>query len=438
MAADIAVIGGGAAGMMAALTAARCGRAVHLYEKNFQLGKKLLATGNGRCNLANGHLALEHFHGSHIHRARQVLEAFGLENTLEFWRELGLELLCKEEAYGRLYYPYCQQAKEVRDLLERELRRAGVEIYLGLWIEEISREEGGAYVLQARFQEVKSRPSKGGKKQGDRNKSSVLVKGYGNSIRGPYTAVILAAGGKAQPALGADGNGYSLAASLGLSLEPALPALVPLEVAQPCCKAWAGVRVAGRALLLDGDRLMGQSAGELQLTDYGLSGIAIFQISGLALKLLEEGKRPSILLDFWPHMDGEEFRRWRHRRCQWAQGLSLEEAFRGLLPQALMEVLLEGIDRRQAFSAQAAEPVYARMRAFRLDITGSRGWNYAQVSQGGVSLEALGADLESIAHPGLFVAGELADVYGDCGGYNLQWAWSSGYVAGRAAAGIFG
>ncbi len=401
----VAVVGGGAAGLVAAIAAARAEARVTLLERQERVGRKLLATGNGRCNLTNLAFAQVKYHGDRAF-AGQVLARFSVRATLAFFSSLGA---CTTEEEGRVY-PLTGQASTVLDVLRFEVERLGVDVRLGAAVEQLSR-SGGAFSLV----------SPGGAVTADR--------------------VVVATGGKAAPQLGGTGDGVELMRQLGHSVVPLLPGLVPVKTAGRFHRQVKGVRLLARAeLTVDGEPA-GSDEGEVQLTEYGLSGIPILQLSLAAGRALAAGRPVAIDLDLFPAWSHEQLARHLGERFAQRADAPLELAVVGLVHKRLIPVVLrEGAitDLGQpagAVSTQQVARLAELLKRWRHEVTGTLSWNHAQVMAGGVSTRELDpASLESRLVPGLFAAGELLDVTGDCGGYNLQWAWSSGHVAGLHAA----
>lgn len=405
----IAVIGGGASGMMAAITAAEAGGEVTIYERGQSLGKKLLATGNGRCNLTNLVLNSEQYNGDRAF-VEKALSRFHVKDTFSFFEGRGL-LLKDREGY---VYPYCEQASVVLDILKLELQRLRVRILYGAGVNHIGRGR----------------------------------KGYGVSVEGEkairtYDRVILACGGKASPKTGSDGTGYKLLAGLGIPCISVVPALAPLVCEEAFCKKMAGVRAQASLILLRKQKEIAREYGELQLTEYGISGIPVFQLAGRGARVLEQGGDLRVIIDFLPGIKREDLALLAEKREK--SGLSrgevtAEEYFTGLLHKKLLLVMLERAGIRPQASADGLKKeekkrAYELMKEFSLHVIGTRGFDQAQVCAGGAAVAALTENMEVRACPGLYIAGELMDIDGRCGGYNLQWAWTSGYLAGRAAAG---
>ena len=391
----VCIVGGGAAGMMAAIIAAREGAAVTVLEHNEKTGKKILATGNGRCNLTNLYQDASCYHSQERNLAWEVLEQFDVQKTIRFFSELGIYTKNKN---GGLY-PSSMQASSVQELLEMEARYQKVKI-------KCREHVTGIQVLQEAAKPVFQVKTETWSYEAD--------------------AVILACGSKASAIEGADGSGYTLAKSLGLKVIKPLPALVPLKGKGTYFTKWAGTRVEGKVILKADAQILDTAEGELQLTDYGISGIPVFQLSSQAARLLDSGVPVSAELDFLPDFDEkglEEFLKRRENACPYK---TQRELLTGLLPKKLADVLSEGKTDRKT--------LVQRIKRFAVEIKGTKAFDMAQVCSGGVSLTEINPKtMECRKIQGIYLAGELLDTDGICGGYNLQWAWSSGACAGYAA-----
>ena len=402
------MVGGGCSGMMAAISAARCGAEVRILERKDRVGKKLLATGNGRCNLSNTDGSLSRFHGGDPAFIAAVLSRFSVASAVDFFEELGIA--CRTEGEGRIY-PLCGQASAVLDVLRWEIERLKVDVRTGCEVRQIvPRPDGFSLVLAA-----------GGELKSGR--------------------VILAAGGMSGPQFGSDGSGLRLASALGHRLVEPVAALVPLRLRADSLRRLKGVGFQGRAEVRCGDDVLRLAEGEILFTDSGISGPPILQLSRSAAVALQQGRAPRIVLDQFPGLSLEEldsaleirFRRQGHK--------SIADGLVGLLNKRLIPVLLDeaGIDYHALPCADipaAARNALARLlKGWSLEVSGTMPWPEAQVTAGGVALRDVDSEtLESRLVPGLFFCGEILDVDGDCGGFNLQWAWSSGWLAGRSAA----
>ena len=402
----IGVIGGGAAGMMAAITAARQGAKVTLIEGNPRLGKKILSTGNGKCNLGNRNLDVSQYYTEQPEMLERFLEQFNTWDTISFFQGLGVVL---KEKNGYLY-PASEQAAVVQDALRYELD--------SLHVEEI---------LECKVNGLKR----------DKQTGMILVDAQGASYA--FDRVILACGGQAAPKTGSDGSGYELAKQLGHSLVPVVPALVQLRCREAYMRNVAGVRADAEISVLSGGKCVAKERGELQLTDYGVSGIPIFQLSRVVNYILKKQSEVELVIDCLPDYTEQEYEQLKTSRSLLLQGeRNVEEFFTGMLHKKLMVLFirLAGLNPREsAFQAQPGmmEKVYLNCRQWHLHVTGSNSFDNAQVCAGGVPLDEVTVGLGSKKVPGIYFAGEILDVDGKCGGYNLQWAWCSGYLAAMAA-----
>lgn len=403
---EIAVIGGGAAGMTAAIWAAGAGAAVTIFEKNDRVGKKILSTGNGRCNFSNEHMGVAFFHGSGTALAEGVLDRFGVAQTKEFFASLGMRM---KERDGYLY-PASDQASTVLDLLRYELARKRIAVHTGEAVRALSY---------------------------DKDKGKFLVNGQGQA--GAYDAVILSCGGCAAPNTGSDGDGFHLAKQFGHRIVTPVPALTALRCQEKFYKQVAGVRCdAGLTLRVAGETVC-EERGELQLTDYGISGIPTFQISRFAARALQEKKAVTVRISFLPDFDETACEAFFKKRLQEQGGDTMEMFMTGIVNKKISQMLLKlaGIretDLAKDIPAAMFEKLWRLYDGLETEVIGTNGFDKAQVSAGGVDCNEVTDSLMSKRQPGLYFAGEILDVDGVCGGYNLQWAWSSGAVAGKAAA----
>ena len=397
----VAVIGGGASGIMAALTAAKDkNNKVILLERQQRLGRKLLATGNGRCNLTNTGASAENYHGEHPEFAVPALSAFTPDHTLRFFRGLGL--LTTEE-YGGRVYPLSQSANSVVDVLRFAVERSGIELRTSTPVREIRR----------------------------RYEGFTLVTDGGN-IDTDY--VIMACGGAAGAKLGGVMDGYELLKPLGHKRTSLYPALVQVVTDPEYPRALKGVRADAHLRLMAGDELLAESVGELQFTENGVSGPAVFDISRTAAVM---GAGLRLKADFLrDYSEDDVLELLKTRRAALPQ-LEASELFTGAVHNRLGRMLVKyaGISSSVPVSSLSDEQLYVAARAsksFELKIKGTEGFDSAQVTAGGIKTTGINPEtMESWFVPHLFVCGELLDVDGDCGGYNLQWAWASGHLAGK-------
>lgn len=406
---DLIIVGGGASGIACALTAAKenPGLSITLLEGMDRVGKKILATGNGRCNLTNEYLSPENYHTNAPEAFASLLAEMPTQMALDFFGELGLDTAAED--MGRVY-PYCRQAAMVLDVLLLALRRSKVNMECGCFVEEIKPKNGG-FTLRC---------------QSGRT----------------FTArqVVLATGGKASPKLCSDGSGYPLAASLGHSCTPLNPCLVPLRCKCAALKGLKGIRTQTKATLLAGGTEVYSDLGEVQLTEYGLSGIPALQLS-CRLALLGRKAKAEVQLDLLPHRSEEELLAEVYSRVSLWPEEPLETFLLGLINKKILYAILKslGIEplSRPAGSLSGPEidKLCRTLKCWSFPVMGTLPWDSAQVTAGGIPLSEIVPDtMESRLQPGLYLTGELLDVAGNCGGYNLHWAWCSGIRAGRAIA----
>ncbi len=400
----IGIIGGGASGMAAAITAARQGALVTILEGNDRIGKKLLATGNGRCNLGNLELSADCYYGEDVVFVMDRLTQFNTQDTISFFQGLGLMIKNK----GGYLYPACEQASAVLDVLRMEIKELGIEVKLQCRVCRIYRKED-------------------------------LIVVSDGKIEYAFDRVILACGGKAAKNTGSDGSGYELAKQLGHSLIPTVPALVQLRCKEDYFKSIAGVRADACITLEREGREPVRERGELQLTDYGISGIPVFQLSRIVGRQLMQQKEVTIHINFLPDYDEEGLKQLYAVRNALEGDKTMEEFFTGMLHKKIMLLFIRlaglkaGTPVREA-AKDAIWKVFSLCRDFTVTVTASNPYENAQVCAGGVPTGEVTKELESRKASGVYFAGELLDVDGKCGGYNLQWAWCSGYLAGMAAA----
>lgn len=404
----IGIIGGGASGLAAAITAAKQKNSeVYILEHKEQAGKKLLSTGNGRCNLTNERMDSSFFRSCEIKCVETVLGQFGYENAVQFFEELGL-MLRSRNGY---VYPRCEQAAVVRELLVREAERLGVRIYTGVHVTEVL-------------------PGRKGFRISDGQENFYADR------------VILACGGCAAKVLGSDGSGYTIAKELGHSLVPVVPALVQLKVKNHPLKAASGVRTEASVAAYVEGKSLDSDTGELQITAYGISGIPVFQISRHIGNALYKRRKTEAVIDFLPTMEEAEFAEYLMKRRSGREKMTAAEFLSGIFHSKLTGCILSlaGISvKRKVSELKEADirRLSGQCKHTALSIQDTNGFDNAQVCAGGVSLREIDADtMESRRVKGLYLAGELLDADGICGGYNLQWAWASGVLAGRAAANL--
>lgn len=428
----IAVIGAGASGMMAAIQAAGKGAEVTCFERKEKIGKKIYATGNGHCNFSNQKMLdptfqiKDGFYTKEPSKVEQALQRIGVRKICTFFEQEGM-LIRSREGY---LYPYSGQAGTVVELLTRKLKQVNATIFCDVQVLAVKKRPDGRFQLV--FQ-----PGENCDKKNLRNHTL-------------FDRVILAGGGKAAPALGADGSGFTLAAGLGHHVTGCRPSLCGVKCEGIFFSEWAGIRTAATVRVLSQDRkeILTENTGEVQLTDYGISGIPTFQVSHVigehlnSLHNTESVKENGVPLelDFLPDFTEEYLQQQLQTRLRntVTESLTLADLFMGMVNRKLLACILKqkGLQWEQRISFPDATALLQTLKHFPVNATGLNDFTQAQVTAGGVPLEEIDQNFQSLKVPGLFLCGELLDVDGICGGYNLQWAWTSGWIAGESASTI--
>lgn len=401
----IAIIGGGASGMMAAITAAEQGAEVFIFEAKDRTGKKILATGNGKCNYTNLVQEDSFYRGTDMRFSCKIRNVFPVEKTIEFFRSIGIE-----PKYRNGYvYPNSEQAASVADALSMELRAKRVK------------------VIQETVVSVKDYDG------------CFLIKTEQSHME--FDKVILCCGSPAGMKNIKEFNGYRLAEQMGHSVTDLIPALVQLRCRDKWFKTVSGVRTEGVVSVFENNKKIAEEKGELLFAEYGLSGIPVFQISRYAGAALLRGSKVTCKLDLLPEYTHDELISLLQKRYDTLKNRTAEEMLIGLLNHKMNYILLKELnidpvaDSKKAFKSGDLDRLAALYKGLTCEVTETNPFANAQVCAGGVNTQELDDEtLESKLTKGLYFAGELVDVDGTCGGYNLQWAWSSGYVAGLHAA----
>lgn len=403
----VLIIGGGAAGMTAAIIAARGGAEVILLEQLNRVGKKILATGNGRCNLTNSNVDISMYHGNNVKFAFAALKYFDQYKAIDFFEDLGIH--CIEEEAGKIF-PASGQASSVLDALRYEMSKLNVVEMCDTTVTSIVPKSSG-FDLHL--------------------KNGSILKG---------DRVILACGGKANPALGSNGSGYDLANALGHKIIQPFPALVKLKLNAPFLKSISGAKIVGEASIESDGKVIRRDRGEILFTDYGISGPPIIQLSRCAGEQLRNNKKTEVVLDLFPEITFDELLDMLEKRRLLRADKPFDFNFIGLINKRFINVLLNesGISKPQTpcndISKEQLKAVASKMKRWTMTVSGTQSWNEAQVTAGGIDISDINPKtMESKLVPGLYFAGEIMDIDGDCGGFNLQWAWSSGYISGLYA-----
>ena len=402
---DILIVGAGPAGMTAAISAARQGARVCLVEHGPEPGKKILSTGNGHCNLTNVQMGPDFYHTSDPAFVQTVLELFSRDQTLEFLQSLGIWTFEK----NGFVYPRSEAAKTVREAFCLALSEAKVSLFTETNVTGLRPEKRG-------FQ---------------------LRTDHGDFLA---RKLIFAPGGLAAPKTGSDGSAYIWIKSLGHQVDQMLPALVQLHSDSTFCRETDGVRVQAQLKLWVNGKEWESQTGELQLVSYGLSGFPVFQFSSPAIRLFEEGKQIRITADFLPWLGEDEWKTWWQTAAMAFPQRTVAGLLSGFVPPkvAAAAVTAAGLSKGVTAARIGKEEENLLLHALKRQeflMTGYNSFDRAQTTSGGVPLSEVSPEtMESKICPGLYLAGECLNADGRCGGYNLQWAFSTGFLAGQAAA----
>lgn len=392
-----AIIGGGASGMAAAIAAKECGADVTIYESQKRLGRKLLSTGNGRCNLTNMNAVQKNYHGNDTSFILPAFKKFWVTETLDFFYSLGV--VTREEDQGKVY-PYSLQASSVSDALRMRIEHDNICVKTEFEVKSIKK-QNGVFAIES---------FKGEKDTAD--------------------SVIVSCGGKAAPDLGSNGQGYNILRSFSHTITPVSPSLVQIKTEGDAAKRLKGIKINGAAFA--GDIY---EKGEILFTDYGLSGPPVFELSAYL-----DGIK-TIALDLMPDYDRAEVEGLLRERIKNIPYATLTDFFSGMLNKRVGTEILRDLGiapvSRECSSLAETEikAIAEEIKGMSFKVSGTLSWNNAQVTRGGALTSEFDAEtMGSKKVRGLFACGEILDIDGDCGGYNLQWAWSSGVIAGRNAA----
>ena len=401
---EIAVIGGGASGLMAAITAKKSGKEVIILERKDRILKKVLITGNGRCNITNVNANISNYFGKNISSVENILNRFTPHDTMDFFNELGI--VCNEENRGKVY-PLSGQASSVVDALRFEAEKLGIKIETEFYVRKIEK-DGFKFKI---YSEDKKKIEAG--------------------------RVILAAGGQSYPELGSNGSGFELAKELGHSVTKLSPSIVQLKTEKYQVKGLQGIKTDVAVTAYGDNKKICTYDGELLFTDYGISGNVVFNIS-FVMPLY---KNVEFEIDFMEKFDYNELYEILKERKRILSHLTMENYFNGMINKKLGQFLskVSGIEKLSKpvkdLNDSDIRKLCTVLKKYRVKILETTGFKNAQVTAGGVSLDEVNAEtLESKIVKGLYFSGEVLDVYGECGGFNLQWAWASGYIAGENAA----
>ena len=400
---DLIIVGGGASGLIAAIFAAKKGLKVTILEHKDRIGKKILATGNGKCNFTNLYMDIGCFRSENLPFVEKVLNKFSNLETIAFFKSLGIY---PKDIKGYVY-PNSEQALSLLKVLELEIKHLGVKVLCDIKVESISKSKSG-FLVHTNYCNYKTRK------------------------------VILATCGCSSKNLGSDGSGFEIAKGLGHRIIHPLPAMVQLRSNDTYFHMVAGVRSHALIKLYSKDELLWKERGELQFTKYGVSGIPILQLSRFASKALYKSQKVKLKIDFMPDINWASLKEMLKDRGFQTPYKNIEEVFYGLFNNKLTLCLLKeaGIPKDLPWSdlsKKQLNTLVSKIKSFEVNISATNSFDQSQVTAGGVDTKEINPEtMESKICKNLYFCGEIIDVDGTCGGYNLQWAWSSGFVAGSS------
>lgn len=396
---EIIIIGGGAAGVTAAIAARRKNYNVTLLEKNSQLGKKLRITGNGRCNYYNDDQNEFHYHSNDKSLVKEIISSKNLEKVSTFFTSIGIIPKIKDG----YYYPFSNQAISIVSALTTEAKKLGVDIKLEVEVKQIEKKE------------------------------HFLI----DTNQGQFKAdkVIIATGGMSYKKTGSDGFGYHQLKKLGHSINKPLPGLSALITEESFPKEWKGIRTEASIKLLENNQLIREEQGEVQLTADGISGICAMQLSSYIAKGLSLGKREEIRINFLPFLSNEDdWMKFIKNRNNTLKNRTLIELLEGIINYKLIQAILKKEQNLKwdQLSEKEQKEIGKKLLSYQLIVKDIKSFDYAQTTLGGVPLSEINLKtMESSKIKDLYIIGELLDLTGDCGGYNLTIAWISGLCAGE-------
>lgn len=393
----IGIIGGGAAGIMAALQIK--GHEVHIFERNNRIGKKLLATGNGRCNYTNLNMGPEYYHGEEIDFVKPALNYFGKEDTIDFFKS---HLMLSTSIENGRTYPVTLKASSVLNLFLRELDKKNIYIHTNYFLRQIEKTKGG-FKLQFKDEE-------------------------------PFYVdrVVFATGGMSMPVSGSDGNGFRILKSLGHTLVETFPGLVQVKLKSEFLKHLAGTKVVGEVRLVKGDKVIGREEGDLLFTKYGISGPPILDLS----RKVGESLNSKLFMEI-PFVNNLDKGFESFAANAFKSDSTLGEFIEGVCDKKFLRVVeaLIKIDKNsplKEINDGLRDKIIQVLQSTRFEVEGLNGYGESQVTCGGISTEEVNSEtMESKIVKGLYLIGEVLDVDGDCGGYNIQWAFSSAALCGK-------
>lgn len=408
---NLIIIGGGASGLMAAIVAKDFGLDVAIVESTDRIGKKILTTGNGRCNISNKNITYPYmnFHSQNNNFFQETLNNFSIKDTESMFLSLGLPLV--ELDNGKMY-PKSLQASSVIDIFRMAIDDRKIPLYTNCQINSITKKKN--FILSSNNSE------------------------YENFS---CSKLILSCGGKSAAKTGSDGSGYRLAKSLGHNTIEPLPGIVQLKLDYPYLKALSGIKFDGSASILIDDKLIRTAMGEILFTDYGISGPPILQLSSYASKALYQNSKVTIRLDLFPFESKEDVENFLSSHFSVFSYREISSALIGVINKKLISTILKDVGIKDIhlpcsnIDWKYISKLISKFKEWDFNCIGTNGFSNAQVTVGGINTcDVNNLTLESKLVKNLYFCGEILDVHGDCGGFNLQWAWSSGYLAAKSAA----
>lgn len=406
---DIIVVGGGASGIMAAITAKDLGKDVAILEGNDRIGKKLITTGNGRCNITNRCIDYSRYHSKNEDFFNFSIDNFTFKDSEIFFNSIGLPLTTLED--GKMY-PMSLQASSVIDIIRLAIEERDIPVYLNRKVKDIKLENTEFNIFTA---------------DGEENFQC--------------SKLVLATGGKAAPKTGSDGVGYSIAKAFGHKIINPTPALVQLKLKYKNLRALAGVKFNGYCDILVNDKVIRREFGEILFTDYGISGPPVLQLSRIAAEALQQEKRVNIRIDMMPQYKMDELVDFLENHWGMFSYRTVFNSFIGVINKKIIPIILKEAEIKDIHESclelgwKDKRNIYNLLKNWNFQVVDTNSFSNAQVTAGGIDTKYVEPKtMESKIIDNLYFCGELLDVDGDCGGFNLQWAWSSGYIAGKSAA----
>ena len=397
----IIVVGGGCSGVVAAINAKNKDNEVVILERNNTLLKKLLLTGNGRCNYFNEIYSIDNYHSNNMDLVNDFISDKNITMSKEFFDNLGIVPKIK----NGYYYPYSNQAVSIKDILVNEVNRLGIKVIYDTYVEDIEKED--KFIIKTN------------------NEEYICDK------------LILSTGSFAYPKTGSDGHGYSILEKLGHTIIKPVPALVQLNANSKYLKDWDGVRSDVYLELFEDGEYLTKEEGEIQFTNYGISGICTFNLSHFISRGLEENKKYVVKINFVPFIK-TLISPWLYEYVNKNKEKDIYELLEGFLNKKLIPIILKESNIKSSkkydeLTKEEKVKLINSLRHFKVEITSTKGFDSSQVCNGGVSLDEININtMESKIVKDLYIIGELLDINGNCGGYNLTECWISGILSGKS------